>query len=151
MDELATALDEAGGVRAAGESGGRLRALLEPELARSAAELSKPRSGYGGAPVTVAMGPGDGALRALVPVDPGLRADPQIVGERAWLLVAAAVGALVEVSGSAEVRAGARGRALALEGPGDPGDAELLALAFDGHAAGIRRLPAQAPVSPAHL
>jgi hypothetical protein len=151
MDELAIALDEAGGVRAARESGARLRALLEPELARSAAELSKPRSGYGGAPVTVAMAPGDRTLRALVPVDPGLRADPQVVGERAWLLVAATVGALVEVSGSADVRAGARGRVLALEVPGDPGDAELLALAFEGHAAGIDRLRARALVFPAQV
>jgi hypothetical protein len=139
MDELAIALDEAGGVRAARESGARLRALLEPELARSAAELSKPRSGYGGAPVTVAMAPGDRTLRALVPVDPGLRADPQVVGERAWLLVAATVGALVEVSGSADVRAGARGAA------------ELLPLAFEGHAAGIDRLRARALVFPAQV
>jgi hypothetical protein len=150
MDELTTALEEVGGAAAGRESGARLRGLLEPELARGAAELAKPRSGYG-APVTVAFAPGDGTLRAVVPADPGLRADPDAVPERTWLLVAATVGALVEVAGSPAVQAGARGRELALEVPGDPADADLLPLAFEAHAAGIDRLRARGLTFPGHV
>ena len=150
MDELAGALDEAGGVVAPRERSARLQSLLDAELSRSARELALPRSGYG-APVTVAFAPSDRALRAVVPADPDLRADPGAVEERAWLLVAATVGALVEVAGSPDIRAGARAGALVLEVPGDPDHADLLPLAFEAQAAGIDRLRARSLAFPDHV
>src|SRR5687767_4458275 len=117
MDLLAVALDEAGGVAAAPEAAARLRGLLADELRRGVAELAKKRSGYE-APVTVAVAPSPGALRAVAPVPSGLRADPLLVGERAWLLVAALTGALVEVGGQGLITAGALGGELVLEVPG---------------------------------
>src|SRR6185312_790858 len=73
------------------------------------------------------------------------------VGERAWLLVAALTGALVEVGGTGTVLAGASGDNLALEVPGDPAEAELVPLAFDGQVAGIDRLRARALAFPAFV
>src|SRR4051794_25434630 len=130
MDELGAALDAAGGLAAGPESAARLRALLADELARGAAELALGRSGYG-APVTVAVAPAPAGLRAALPVAAALRADPNVVPERAWLLVAALTGALVEVGGQRALLAGALGAHLLLEVPGDPADAELVPLAFE--------------------
>jgi hypothetical protein len=141
MDDLAAALAE-------GASTARLRALLEVELAHGDRELQHRRSGYE-RPVLVAVAPAVGALRAVVPAAPTLRADPDAVNERAWLLVAALVGALVEVAGSVEVHAGALGDHLALELSGDPDDAELVPLAFEAHVASVDRLRARAVALPA--
>jgi hypothetical protein len=143
MDDLAAAILE-------GTSVARVRALLDAELERGARELGQKRSGYE-QPVVVAVGPADGALRAVAPATPALRADPDAVNERTWLLVAALVGALVEVAGSGVVRAGHRGVRLALEVAGDPDDAELVPLAFADHVAGIDRLRAQAVALPADV
>jgi hypothetical protein len=150
MDLLAAALDEAGGVAAAPERAARLRGLLHDELRRGAAELAKPRSGID-APVTVAIAPAPGGLRAVAPVAASLRVDPHVVAERAWLLVAALVGGLVEVGGQELVTAGALGDDLVLEVPGDPADAELVPLAFDAHVAAIDRLRARALAVPAFV
>ena len=136
MDDLATAILE-------GTSIARLRALLDAELERGVRELGQKRSGYE-QPVLVAVGPGDGALRAVAPVAPALRADPDAVNERTWLLVAALVGALVEVSGAGAVRAGHLGGQLALAVAGDPDDADLVPLAFETQVEGIDRLRARA-------
>jgi hypothetical protein len=141
MDDLETALAD-------GAAPARLRALIDAELERGARELGQKRSGYE-QPVLVAVGPVDGALRAVAPAAPALRADPDAVNERTWLLVAALVGALVEVSGTGTVRAGHRGGRLALEVPGDPEDAELVPLAFEAHVAGVDRLRARAVALPA--
>ena len=140
MDDLATAILE-------GTSSARLRALLDAELERGARELGQKRSGYE-QPVLVAVAPGDGALRAVAPAAPALRADPDAVGERTWLLVAALVGALVEVSGAGTVRAGHLGGQLALAVPGNPDDAELVPLAFEAQVEGIDRLRARALAVP---
>jgi hypothetical protein len=140
MDDLAAALAE-------GASTARLRALLDAELAQGDRELGHKRSGYE-RPVLVAVAPAEDALRAVVPAAPALRADPDAVNERTWLLVAALVGALVEVGGSVEVRAGALGDQLALEIPGDPDDAELVPLAFEAHVQGVDRLRARAVLLP---
>jgi hypothetical protein len=155
-DDLALALEQVGGVGAGREHGARLGRLLAAELRRGAGELALKRSGYG-APVTVAIAttePG-GELRAVLPVGPEVRADPDALGERAWLLVAATVGALVEAGGGAGLRAGQREGALVLEVPagaaGGDADAELAALAFEDHVAGIDRLRARALAVPAHL
>jgi len=141
MDDIAEALAE-------GASTARLRALLDSEMAHGRHELAQKRSGYD-RPVVVAVAPGEGVLRAVAPAVPGLRADPDAVNERTWLLVAALVGALVESSGSAELRAGALGEDLILELPADPDDAELVPLAFEAHVEPIDRLRARARVLPA--
>jgi hypothetical protein len=140
MDDLATAILE-------GTSIARLRALLDSELERGARELGQKRSGYE-QPVLVAVGPGDGALHAVAPAVPALRADPDAVNERTWLLVAALVGALVEVAGAGTVRAGHLGGHLALAVPGDPDDAELVPLAFETQVEGVDRLRARALAVP---
>jgi hypothetical protein len=151
MDELGAALDAAGGLAAGPESAARLRTLLADELRRGAAELALKRSGYD-APVTVAVAPAGAGLRAAAPVAAALRADPDAVVERAWLLVAALTGALVEVGGRGVVLAGALGgEHLVLEVPGDPADAELVPLAFEGQVAGIDRLRARAVAVPAFV
>jgi len=150
MDELGAALEAAGGLAAGPETAARLRTLLADELRRGAAELGLARSGYG-APVTVAVAPAAGGLRGVAPVPAGLRADPNAVTERAWLLVAALTGALVEVGGQSSVLAGALDDHLVLEVPGDPGEAELVPLAFDGQVEGIDRLRARALAMPAFV
>jgi hypothetical protein len=112
---LDLALADAGGVCAPRERFSGLRSVLLDELAAGAAELERTRSGYA-RPVTVALGVGtatapgqpgssgeraarrDGALISVAPVDQALRADPGAVGERAWLLVAALVGAMVQAA-----------------------------------------------------
>jgi hypothetical protein len=141
MDDIAEALAE-------GASTARLRALLDSEMAHGRDELAQKRSGYD-RPVLVAVAPGEGVLRAVAPAAPGLRADPDAVNERTWLLVAALVGALVESSGSAELLAGALGEDLILELPADPDDAELVPLAFESHVEPIDRLRARARILPA--
>jgi hypothetical protein len=143
MDDLATALLE-------GTSIARLKALLDSELERGARELGQKRSGYE-QPVLVAVAPGDGALRAVAPAARALRADPDAVNERTWLVVAALVGALVEVSGAGTVRAGHLGGQLALAVPGDPDDDELVPLAFETQVAGVDRLRARALAVPASV
>jgi len=150
VDELGAALEAAGGLAAGPESAARLRTLLADELRRSARELALKRSGYG-APVTVAVAPADAGLRAVAPVPAELRADPDAVGERAWLLVAALVGALVEAGAGRELRAGALGGDLVLEVAGEPADADLVPLAFDGQVAGVDRMRARALAVPAFV
>jgi hypothetical protein len=140
MSDLATAVADRAGPA-------RVRELLEAELARGDRELAAKRSGYE-SPVLVGVAAAPRGLRAVAPAAPALRADPDAVPERAWLLVAAVVGALVEVAGAADLRAGSLGAHLALEVDGDTGDAELLPLAFEGHVAGVDRLRAGALVLP---
>lgn len=152
-DALAHALHEAGGVHASREHHARLRTLVDAELARGATELGQARSGQGDA-VLVAVAPAPDGLVAVVPVDPALRADPAVAPERAWLLTAAAVGALAEAGGRPqELRAGAMGDALALHvpGPSAPDDAELAVLAFEEQVAPVDRLRALALALPAEL
>lgn len=152
MDPLARALEDAGGTATPRERSAQLRALLHEELARSDRELALARSGRE-QPVTVAFAAAPDALLAIVPVAVALRADPDAVGERAWLLTAAVVGALVEIAqppppnGPADLllRAGALEGHLALRLPtAAQEDAELCAIAFDEHVAGVARLRARA-------
>lgn len=144
-------LADAGGVAAPREAAGQLRTLLGRELEHGAGELEQNRSGYEH-PVVVAVAPTLGALLAVAPVPPSLRADPDVVGERGWLLVAALVGALVEVAGSGELTAGDADGHLALRVSGPEvaeADADLAALAFEEQADGIDRLRALALAVPA--
>jgi hypothetical protein len=154
MDDLASVLEEAGGLDAPRDRAARLRALLAAELQRGARELARPRSGYD-APVVVVVAPSEGGVVAVAPVDPALRADPDAVNEREWLLVAALVGALVEGAGAGGQAAptatplvGAAGDSLALRVDGDPADAALVALAFEDHVRPVDRLRARALAVP---
>src|SRR4051812_7017214 len=141
-------LEEAGGVGAPRERAGRLRGLLARELEHGARELALARSGYEH-PVVVAAAPHDGGLLAVAPVAPELRADPEAADERAWLLVAALVGALADaVEVPAALTAGAVDGRLALHLAG-AADADLVPLAFEEQAAGIDRLRALAVALPA--
>jgi len=108
------------------------------------------------------VGATGGRLIAVCPVDAAVRADPETAGDRAWLLAAAACGAIGEVSdlpapaGPADltVEAGELDGRLALALPAssdDAGAGELIALAFEEHAAGIDRLRAQALAFPGHV
>jgi hypothetical protein len=119
----------------------RLRTLLAEELARGEQELAKPRSGYD-RPVVVAFGDA-----ALLPAPVAVRADADAVGERAWLVVAAAVEALVQAGAGSTLDAGDFGGHLALRaGAFDP---ELAVLAFDDAVEGVDRLRARAVQTPA--
>ena len=90
MSELAAELGALGGVEAPPTATARLRDVLLAALRHGAAELEKPRSGYG-APVEVAIAAGEGVLLAATPAAAAFRVDPEAAGDRSWLLVAAAV------------------------------------------------------------
>jgi hypothetical protein len=110
MTALGDALADAGGAAAPAAATAQLRGLVLAALRHGRAELAARRSGYD-APVEVAIGAHDGLLLAATPAAAALRADPERAGEREWLLVAAAVGALVE-----------------LAEPGRPADAAAIAI-----------------------
>lgn len=146
MDDLAAALADAGGLAAPRERAAQLRALMAAELRHGADELALPRSGYGH-PVTVAIAPAPGGLLAVAPAAPALRADPDAVEERTWLVVAALVAALAEAGATEPPQAGELAGWLALAAPGAQ-DAELAALAFDEQVVGVDRLRARALAVP---
>jgi hypothetical protein len=134
----------------------RLLGLLANELRRGEAELAKPRSGYD-QPVLVAFGRDpQGVLTAAVPAATTFRADAAATEERAWRVVAAAVGALQEAAelpppGRPEdlvLRAGDLDGSLTLALGDVDGDPELAQLAFDEAVAGVDRLRARAVVLP---
>lgn len=112
MTRLGSVITDAGGIRAPRDRAAQIRAELLDALADGAHELEQARSGYPpAAPVPVAIAAEKERLLAVAPVKPTLRADPDAVVERGFVLVAALVGALVE-----------GGEAMA------PGDARDLAL-----------------------
>ena len=159
---LADELAAAGGVAAPPQATARLRDLLADALRHGERELGQKRSGTREAPVTVALAADGERLLAAVPVTAALHADAEALSERAWLLVAAVVGALV---GLAEPGAPTGPEALAVraaDGPagqallGYPGAGfdprtleELGPLAFEEQVEGIDRLRARALVVPA--
>jgi hypothetical protein len=156
MYPLATALEEAGGTAAPRERVAQLRALLREELARSERELTLPRSGREH-PVTVVFAAREDAIVTVVPVAAVLRTDSDAVGERSWLLTAAAIGALVEIAQPPPparacdllLQAGALEGHLALCLPTrEAEDAELAVVAFEEHVAGVARLRAAALALP---
>ena len=175
MSDLALELAEGGGPDAPPELAARLRGLLEAELARGVAELRKTRSGYGD-PICVALAatsgaaiaaeglglePGEGALLAICPAAPELRADPGAVTERTGVVVAAAVQALVEAVGpgpasdsrALRLRAGSFAGWLALAYPARGPDelAELAALGLGELLEPVDRLRCQALALPGHV
>jgi hypothetical protein len=140
MNDFARILEDAGGAAAPPDQVARLRTALAAELARGARELQQPRSGYE-QPLIAAFAPG----LALLPVPAALRADPLAAPERAWLLAAAAIGALIEAGGG-ELQAGTWEGHLVLSAP--QADPELAMLAFEEQVAGIDRLRARAAQVP---
>src|SRR5689334_21093108 len=128
----------------------RLRTLLQQELHRGRQELALKRTGYDD-PIVVAF---TDAGRVALPVDESFRADPAASEDRAWTLVAAAVGALQTASDLAPVaraedlvlKAAANDGSLVLSG--FPADAELAMLAFDEAVGAVDRLSARAVVVP---
>jgi hypothetical protein len=161
LPDLLEELAPLGGVAAPASATARLRTVLLAALKQGAEELEKPRSGYG-APVEVALAAGDGVVLAATPVPAHFRADPEAAGERAWLLVAAVIAALVDLAepgapagpGDLVLRAGELGGFLLLAVPGRvaPEELEELApLAFDDHASGLDRLRARAVAAPGRL
>lgn len=159
MQTLTTVLEDAGGTAAPRERFAQLRTLLSEELSHSERELARARSGRE-QPVTVVFAASDDALLAVAPVAAALRADPAAVSERAWLIAAATVGALVEIAQPAQptgpadllLQAGARGEHLALLMPtAAREDAELAAVAFEEQASSIARLRSRALALPPQL
>src|SRR4051812_21109283 len=153
MTALEGELDACGGAQAPPSAAARLREVLSESLKAGRAELAKPRSGLE-QPVEVAVAVHDRGLRAPVPAAATLRADPRAVPERAWLLVAATVGTLVELAapgppGGLPLQVGGLPRGyLALGYPGAELDAELLGLAFELRAERIDRVRSHALALP---
>jgi hypothetical protein len=153
VSALAAALADAGGAGAPAAATAQLRKLLLAALRHGRSELALKRSGYG-APVELAIAQHGDRLLAATPAKSALRADPETAAEREWLLVAAAVGALVELgapadAGAAGVLAGELdGGFLVVAVPGRELDAELVPLAIEEHARGIDRLRATAHALP---
>jgi len=164
-DPLAAALADAGGPGAPRERGAQLRDLAVGALAHGEAELLRPRSGYGRAVAVLFASSAEGsAVRAVLPLEPALRADRGAGSERGWLVAAAATGALVAAAGAGPpagtagplLLAGSWERWLALQIPLEPGAdgadaADLATLHFDDQTAGIDRLRALAHALPAHV
>ena len=159
-ESLADELAAAGGVAAPPQATARLRQLLSDALRHGATELEDKRSGSRERPVTVALAADGERLLAAVPVGAELHADAESVGERAWLLVAAVVGAFVDLAepgapatpDDLAVTTGEGASGLALLGypaPAlDPVTLEELGpLAFEDHAGGIDRLRAPRPTT----
>jgi hypothetical protein len=159
LSALAGELAALGGVEAPPTATARLRDVLLAALRHGAAELDKPRSGYG-APVEIAVAAADGMLLAATPAAAAFRADPEAAGERTWLLVAATLAALVDLAepgppvsiADLGVRAGDVGGFLLIGLPGSAEDlGDFAPLAFEDHAAGLDRLRARAVATPARL
>jgi hypothetical protein len=163
VSDLAAELAAAGGVAAPPQATARLRHLLAESMRDGATELEGKRSGTREKPVIVALAADGARLLAAVPVPAALHADAEAVGERAWLLVAAVVGAVVDLAepgtpSTPEDLAVASGEAggltlLGYPAPGlDPATLEELGpLAFEDHAGGIDRLRARALALPAFV
>ena len=159
--ELERALADAGGADAPREWAARLRELLRAELERGAREMGEARSGRE-RPVALAVAAADapGAVVAVLPLPPELRADSDAVAERGATLAAAAVERLVEAAEPGRPRAGsdlalllgASDGFLALSYPArDPRwAAEYVREALDDAVAAIDRLRARAHLLPGH-
>src|SRR4051794_39337767 len=158
---LAEELAAGGGVQAPPQATARLKDLLGDTLRGGAAELGRKRSGSREDPVTVAFAADGKRVLAAVPASPALHADIDALPDRAWLLVAAVVGALVELAAppalsAAEdlgLRVGESAGHAVLGYPAgglEPAELDDLApLAFEDHAESIDRLRAGAVALPA--
>jgi hypothetical protein len=163
MSVLADELGAAGGPDAPAAATARLKDLLAADLRRGREDLARPRSGYED-PVVVGLAADRDRVLAVTPADAALRADPQVATGRAWLLVAATIGALVDLApaeppaGPDDLRVEAGetpGGHLVLAYPAAGIDAPTLAefgpAYFEEHVAAIDRLRARALAIPARL
>jgi hypothetical protein len=158
--DLARALADAGGAAAPREWSARLRNLLLAELERGARELAEARTGRE-RPIALAVAAGEGAVVAVLPLAPELRADADAVGERGALLAAATVERLVEAaepgraSGPSDLALalGSHDGFLALSYPAADPDwsADYAREALDDATGAIDRLRAAAHLLPAHV
>jgi hypothetical protein len=157
MTALEGELDACGGADAPATATARLRQVLTRALEQGRQELAKPRSGSREEPVEIGIAAHEGRLLAATPADAALRADPQVATGREWLLVAAAVGALVELAGATaphraadlKLEAGELpGGFLVLSYPAAGLDPEIVGLAFEEQATTIDRLKAVAYALP---
>ena len=158
---LADELAAAGGVAAPSQATARLRDLLADSLRHGASELGQKRSGTREDPVTVALAADGEQLLAAVPVSAALHADIGALSDRAWLLVAAVVGTLIDLTAppalttpeDLALRVGESAGHALLGYPArglEPAELEEFGpLAFEDHAGGIDRLRAQALAVPA--
>jgi hypothetical protein len=156
MTALEVELDACGGADAPATAAARLREVLAEALKTGRAELAKPRSGKE-EPVEIGIAAHGETLVAAVPVPATLRADPDIVSEREWLLTAAVVGTLVELaepgalhrSDDLRLKAGElSGGHLVLAYPASAFEADFVELAFEEQAHAIDRLRATARALP---
>lgn len=161
MPDLLAELAPLGGVAAPASATARLRTVLHAALEHGAAELEKPRSGYG-APVEVAIASTGALVLAATPAPATFRADAEAANERTWLLVAAVLGSLVDLAEPGPpasprdlaVRAGDLDGFLVLALPGRLAPEELQELgplAFDDRASTLDRLRARAVAAPGRL
>jgi hypothetical protein len=154
--ELTRALADAGGAEAPPELAARLRDLLRAELERGAVELEATRTGRE-RPIALGVAAADGAVVAVLPLPPALRADADAVGERGALLAAAAVESAEPGApgGPADLALmlGEHDGFLALSYPAaDPRwSADYAREALDDAAAAIDRLRARAELLPPHV
>jgi hypothetical protein len=156
MTALEGELDACGGAAAPPTAIARLRHVLAAALRHGREELTKPRSGRGD-PVELGIAFQGGALVAAIPAGGALRADPEVASGREWLLLAAVVGALVDLAEPGPpagpddllLRAGELpGGFLTLSYPATGFDPELVELAFDEHARDLDRLRSRAYALP---
>ncbi|HEY6887376.1 MAG TPA: hypothetical protein VI300_06335 [Solirubrobacter sp.] len=156
MTALKVELDACGGADAPATAVARLREVLSEALRIGRAELAKPRSGKDD-PVEIAIAAHDDHLLAAVPVAAAVRADPDIVSEREWLLAAAVVGTLVELAepgalirgDDLRLRAGELpGGHLVLAYPANAFESDFVELAFEEQSHGIDRLRAKGRALP---
>src|ERR1700742_4149895 len=149
MTALEGELDACGGPDAPATATARLRQVLSRALEHGREELTKPRSGSREAPVEIGIAAQNGLILAATPAGAALRVDPQVATGREWLLVAATVGALIELAGGSapkgpkdlELQAGELpGGFLVLGYPAQGLDPELVELAFEEHAGPLDRL-----------
>ncbi len=156
MTALEVELDACGGAAAPPSAVARLREVLAEALRNGRAELAKSRSGKD-EPVQVAIAAHAGFLLAAIPASATMRADPDVLSEREWLLVAAVVGTLVELAepgppfgpDELHLRAGElHGGFLVLAYPATGFDSEFVTLYFDDEVEPVDRLRARALALP---
>jgi hypothetical protein len=158
---LAEELAAAGGVDAPSQATARLRDLVADALRHGERELGQKRSGTREDPVTVVFAADGARVLAAVPVGAGLHADAEALSDRSWLLVAAVVGALVDLTGppaptapeELALRVGDLGGRALLAYPAqglEPAELEELGpLSFEEQVEGVDRLRAAALAVPA--
>ncbi len=96
-DPLVNELQAAGGVIAPHAALARLRLMLTEALRHGPSELKKTRLGYSRA-LTAAFAVDKHTVFAATPAPNSLQVDPHVVTQRGWLLIAAAVGTIVELA-----------------------------------------------------